>query len=318
MAHNHHDHDHNHDHSHHDHDHNHAHHHAPSQFNIAFAIATLLNSLFIIIEVFYAFSAHSMGLLADAGHNLGDVFGLVMAWIANVLLQREATAKYSYGFKKTTLLSTLANALLLAFASAIVIYESIIKLFHPLPIQEGIVMLVAFVGILINGGSALFFLRGREDDLNIKGAFLHMASDALLSLGVVISAVIIYFTGWVRLDPIVGIIIVLIIFLSAWKLLRQSIDLLLGAVPRNIDQQAVRNYLVNIEGVTAVHDLHIWSLSTQETALTAHLVLPERILTDTDYQQINHTLKHDFKINHVTIQVEKGSAADPCGQAVSC
>jgi cobalt-zinc-cadmium efflux system protein len=306
-----------HDHSHH-HPHDHGHSHAPATFNLAFALATCLNLAFTIIEATYALLAHSMSLLADAGHNLGDVLGLLMAWGAAALLNRRATQKYSYGYKKTTILSALANALLLVFTSAIIIYESFNKLLHPTVINEFIVMLVALIGILINGGTAILFLRGKEQDLNIKATFLHLAYDALISGGVVVTAIIIYFTGWVRLDPLIGIIIVVIILLGSWSLLRNSVDLILGAVPHNVDQQAVLNYLSKLNGVQAVHDLHIWGLSTQENALTAHLVMPEAMLTDDDYAQINHVLKHDFKIDHVTLQIEKGLAENPCGQAVTC
>jgi cobalt-zinc-cadmium efflux system protein len=303
----------------HDHSHGHGHHHPqPTQFNLAFALATLLNLAFTIVEATYALHAHSMGLLADAGHNLGDVLGLLMAWGAMTLLSRRATEKYSYGYKKTTILSALANALLLVFTSAIIIYESINKLIHPTAISETTVMIVALIGILINGSTALLFMRGTETDLNIKATFLHLAYDALISAGVVVAAVIIYYTGWVRLDPLVGIIIVLIILSSTWRLLLHSVDLILGAVPHGINLPAVRDYLSNLEGVTAVHDLHIWGLSTQENALTAHLIMPHHTLADADYQKINHVLKHDFKIEHVTLQIEKGSAENPCGQAVTC
>lgn len=305
--------------SHHCHDHGAmGHSHAPTTFNTAFALATLLNLAFTLAEAGYAFFAHSMSLLADAAHNLGDVCGLLMAWGATALLRRRATQKYSYGYKKTTILSALANALLLVFTCAIIIYESINKLIHPVAIHETVVMIVAFIGILINGSTALLFLRGRETDLNIKGAYLHLISDALISIGVVAAAAIIYFTQWIILDPIVGIVIVALVLFTTWNLLRASIDLILGAVPYNVNAQAVLDYLNGINGVTAVHDLHIWGLSTQENALTAHLVMPEVVLSDADYEHINHILRHDFKINHVTLQVERGNSANPCGQAVIC
>lgn len=303
----------------HDHDHGgHAHHHAPSNFNLAFGLAVSLNLAFTVVETIYALAAHSMSLLADAGHNLGDVCGLLMAWGASWLLGRTATAKYSYGYKKTTLFAALINALLLVFACGIIIFESVRRLFFPAPINELIVIIVALIGIAINGGTALMFLKGSKDDLNIKGAYLHLASDALLSLGVVITGCIVWFTKWMWLDPIVGLIIVFIILYSTLGLLRHSVDLLLGAVPHNVDQQKVFEYLSHIDGVTAVHDLHIWALSTKEFALTAHLVMPDRYLTDHDYLEINQVLKDQFKIGHVTIQVEKGESADPCGQAVVC
>jgi cobalt-zinc-cadmium efflux system protein len=204
-----------HDHGHDHHDHAHGHMHAPATFNLAFALAVGLNLAFTLIEGGYAFIAHSMSLLADAGHNLGDVIGLLMSWGATWLLGRSATEKYSYGYKKTTLFAALINALILVFACAIIIYESIHKLFTPVPIRESIVIIVAFIGILINGGTALMFLKGSKDDLNIKGAYLHLASDALISVGVVVTGIIVLFTKWNWLDPIVGLIIVTIILRSA-------------------------------------------------------------------------------------------------------
>lgn len=306
------------------HDHSHHHHHAsdfsqkPKSFNLAFGTAVLLNSLFVVAEVIYSFAAHSMGLLADATHNFGDVLGLAMAWFTSWLIHQAAPEKYSYGFKKTSILSAISNALLLVFTSAIIMYESISRLLHPAPVHESIIIIVALVGIGINGGTALLFMRDKDSDLNIKGAFLHLASDALIAVAVVVSGIIIYYTKLYWVDPLLGLIIVAIILWGTFNLLRDSVNLILGAVPHGIDFNAVRQYLANLSGVTAVHDLHIWALSTQETALTVHLIMPEDFLSDADYLEINHVLQHDFKINHVTIQVEKGTAVDPCGQAGVC
>ncbi len=315
MAHNH-----SHDHSHaQTHNHSHGDHsHAPATFNTAFATSTLLNFAFVIIEVVYAISANSMSLLADAGHNLADVLGLLMAWGASWLLKRETSEKYSYGYKKTTILSALANALLLVATSAIIIYESINKLIHPVIINEWIVMIVAFIGILINGGTALMFMRGKDDDLNIKGAYLHLAYDALISVGVVIAAAIMLWTKWLWLDPIVGIVIVVVILTGTIGLLRDSVNLILGAVPHSVNLAGVRNYLSNIDGVKEMHDLHIWGLSTRETALTVHLVMPDRMLSDAEYEQIHHALEHDYNVHHITIQVEKGHAENPCRTEIVC
>jgi cobalt-zinc-cadmium efflux system protein len=308
-----------HHHSHDQHDHSHAgHSHAPATFNKAFAVAASLNFAFVLLEAFYAVLANSMSLLADAGHNLADVLGLLMAWAASWLLKREASEQYSYGYKKTTILSALGNALLLVATSAIIGYESINKLIHPVAIDEVTVMIVAFIGILINGGTALLFMRGRHNDLNIRGAYLHLAYDALISVGVVLAAAVVLWTQWFWLDPIVGLIIVVVILAGTWGLLRDSVNLILGAVPAGIDLNGVRNYLSKIDGVQAVHDLHIWGLSTQETALTVHLVMPERALTDAEHVAINHILQHDFKIQHATIQVEKGHADNPCRLTDMC
>lgn len=319
-----HKHDHKHEHSadpHHGHDHGpggHHHHPVPTDFNLAFACAVSLNLLFTLFEGGYAIFAHSMSLLADAGHNLGDVLGLSLAWGANWLLTKAATERYSYGYKSTTIIASIINALLLVATSAIIAYESIGKLFHPAIVNEHVVIIVALVGIFINGGTALMFMRGHKEDLNIKGAYLHLAADALVSIGVVVAGIIILFTKWYWVDPVVGLLIVATIIAGTWGLLRHSLDLLLDAVPRHINQTGVATYLSSIPGVTAVHDLHIWGLSTKEVALTAHLVMPEQELHDADYSRIAEALKHDFKIGHVTLQVEKGSLEHNCNQAISC
>lgn len=301
------------------HGHHHDHHHPPPRsYNTAFAVAVTLNLCFSIVEAVYAILANSMSLLADAGHNFGDVLGLIMAWGSSLLLKVASSERYSYGFKKTTILAALANALLLVVTSALIAFESINKLMTPTPVNETIVIWLALLAIVINGCTALPFLKGRDHDLNIKGAFLHLAADALIALGVVIVAVIVRFTAWWWLDPVVGLLIVLTILWGTWGLLRDSVNLILDAVPHTIDQASVRDYLSKISGVETVHDLHIWGLSTHETALTAHLIMPERSLTDQDFEAINEVLLHRFRINHVTIQVEKGHRVDPCGQTVKC
>lgn len=309
---------HNHSHSH-DHGHHHHHHFLEKEnYNKAFALAVILNLAFTILETGYAVLAHSMSLLADAGHNLADVFGLLMGWGASVLLYRAASEKYSYGYKKMTLLAALANALLLVAASAVIIFESVDKLLHPVAVNELIIIIVAAIGIVINGGTALLFLRGQQKDLNIKAAYWHLAADALLSVGVVITGAIIFFTHWFWLDPIVGLAIIMVILHGTWGLLRGSVDLLLGAVPHNVNQQEVRDYLQHITGVEAIHDFHIWALSTQEVALTAHLIMPTGTLSDADHAEINHVLRDKFSIHHITLQVETGQVSNPCGQAETC
>ncbi len=304
----------------HDHHHHHHHHHTPLvvTLNLSFALAVLLNSGFVLVEVIYAFIAHSMSLLSDAVHNFADVLGLLMSWGASLLVKRRSTQRYSYGYKKLTILAALANALLLVFSSALIVYESINKLKNPTPINETIVMIVAFIGIFINGGTALLFMRQRLSDLNVKSAFLHLVYDALIALGVVLAGAAIYFTGWLWVDPLVGLMIVGIITLGSWNLLRRSVELILGAVPYGVDQEAVTTYLKKLPRVVAVHDLHIWGLSTQETALTAHLVMPEKGLSDQEYQQINQVLAEQFQIQHVTLQVEQGQKNYPCEQASVC
>jgi cobalt-zinc-cadmium efflux system protein len=305
------------DHSHHDHGHSHAH-HAPKSFNLAFAISVFFNLSFTLAEVFYALYANSMSLLADAAHNFGDVFGLVLAWGANWLLTLPARKRYSYGFKRTTILAALINAVILVATSALITYESIYKLLSLSPVDEKVVIVVAFIGIFINGGTALLFMKGAHEDLNIKGAFLHLMSDALISIGVVISAVVILYTGWLWVDPIVGLMIVGIILWGTWGLLRDSVRLILDAIPHHIDQHGVELFLKALPGVEAVHDLHIWGLSTKEIALTAHLVMPSAQLTDADFEKINSVLKQKFRIDHATIQVEKGSDEFPCGRSEIC
>lgn len=297
----------------------HAHHHNTLvTLNVSFVIAIALNSGFLLTEIIYGFIAHSVSLLSDAVHNFADVLGLLMSWGANVLIKRRATQRYSYGYKKLTILAALTNALLLVLTSALIIYESINRLYNPTEINEVIVMVVAFIGILINGSTALLFLRESSSDLNIKGAFLHLAYDALIALGVVLAAAAIYFTGWLWIDPIVGLLIVSIIIFGSWNLLRRSVELILGAVPYGVNQKAVYTYLKELPGVQEVHDLHIWGLSTQETALTAHLIMPKGGLSDEEYLKINRILAKKFHIQHITLQVEQGQKKYPCLQSTVC
>lgn len=304
---------------HHDHDHaHHGHHHAPQSFNRAFALSVGFNLSFTVIQIISALIAGSMSLLADAIHNFGDVFGLVLAWGANYLLSLPPRKRYSYGYKRTTIIAAIINALILVGTSVLITYQSFYKLFHLSEMNEHIVAIVAAIGIVINGGTALLFMRGAHEDLNIKGAFLHLLGDTLISFGVVVAAVLIMFTGWMWIDPIVGLLIVAIIMWGTWGLLRDSVRLILDAVPHHIDQQDIQAYLQQIPGVDAVHDLHIWGLSTKEIALTAHLVMPAQTLSDADIKNINHDLKEKYRIDHATIQVEKGSAEHPCHRSETC
>ena len=297
----------------HSHDHNHGHHghhHPPHDFrniSVSFVIAVVANLLFTGIEAVYAVVANSASLLADAGHNLSDVLGLLLAWGAAFLATRASSQQFSYGFRRTTILAAIINAVILILAALYIAYESLEKLLNPTEISEVAIMVVAGIGIAVNAGSALLFRRSSKTDLNMRGAYLHLAYDALISVGVVISAAVMYFTGWLWLDGAVGLMIVLVIALGTWGLLKDSINLILDGVPQHIDRQQVHDYLAEIEGVSQVHDLHIWALSTNENCLTAHLVMPDNTLWESEYgyAEIGNQLKARFEIHHVTLQVEK-------------
>src|SRR5476651_2070679 len=283
-------HTHHHDHDH-GHSHGHSHSHAPADFNRAFAIGVALNTGFVIVEVVYGFMANSLALLADAGHNLGDVLGLLMAWAAAVLVKRRPTARRTYGLKRSSILASLFNAVLLLVAVGMILWEAVQRLARPEPVAETTVIWVAAIGIAINTATALMFLRGGKDDINIRGAFLHMAADAAVSLGVVIAAVAVMMTGWLWLDPAVSIAIALVITYGTWSLLSASINLALDAVPANIDPQKIDAYFAALPGVTEVHDLHIWAMSTTEVALTAHLVRPGTGLDDELLGKVCHDMQ---------------------------
>lgn len=296
--------------------HDHAHHdHQPQHFNRAFLIAIGANSLFVVAQLIFAFLANSTSLLADAVHNLGDVLSLVLAWIAHGLMQKSPTAKASYGWKKSSILAALANGSLLIFSCGIIATEAIYKLFSPTEIQTIAVMIVAGIGILVNGLTAMLFMKN-HDDLNIHAAFLHLLYDALISVGVVLAAVLIYFTGWFWLDPLVGLMIAVIILKGTWTLFTDSFRLMIDAVPKNISWEAVQARLAAIPGVDGVHDLHIWALSTRENALSVHLYMPDRPLRDDERQALVHELRHQFKIHHCTVQIEQTNTDcdDQCQQ----
>jgi cobalt-zinc-cadmium efflux system protein len=312
-----------HDHEHHDHDHasghshghGHAHSHAPANFDRAFAIGIALNVGFVVVEAAYGIAANSLALLADAGHNLGDVLGLVMAWGAATLVRRRPTARYTYGLKRSSILVSLANAGLLLLAVGAIVWEAVQRLGRPEPVAEMTVIWVALLGIAINGATALLFMSGRKSDLNIKGAFLHMAADAVVSLGVVIAALAIIATGWLWLDPAVSLVIAVVITVGTWSLLRDSLKLALDAVPAHVDHREVDRYLAALPGVTDVHDLHIWAMSTTEVAMTVHLVRPGATLDDGLLARARHDLQERFGVGHVTLQIETGDPAHPCSLA---
>lgn len=312
-----HSHSHSHDHSHDGHGHSHDHSaHDFSKVNLSFIIAVGANLIFTIIEAVYGFLTSSMSLLADAGHNLSDVLGLLLAWGAAYLATKKADAARSYGYKKTTILAALINSVVLVLAALYIAIESLEKIFQPEAIAALPVIIVATIGIVINAGSAMLFMRGSKEDLNLRGAYLHLAYDALISIGVVLAAIIIYFTDAYWIDPLVGLAIVVIIVGGTWSLLKDSVNLLLDGVPSDVDLNAVREYLLGIEGVSEVHDLHIWGMSTRENGLTAHLVMPENTLWDSEhsYAEIGQALEQKFAIHHVTLQVEK----DPDCHNLNC
>ena len=307
MAHHHHD-DHHHHHGH-PHSHGHGHHHAPPKdFGTAFAVGTALNLGFALIEIGVGAFANSLALISDGLHNFSDVIGLVLAWCAAWLCTWRPTASHTYGYRRASILAALGNAALLFLATGAILTEAIRRLLAPEPVAAGVVLWVAAIGIAINLATALMFMRGRHHDLNVRGAFLHMMGDAAVSLGVVVAALVIGWTGWLWLDPAVSVAVAAVILLTTWGLTRDALNLALDAVPAGIDRDAVEAYLAGLPGVTEVHDLHIWAMSTTETALTAHLVRPNASLDDQLLTAAAHELEHRFGIHHVTVQVEAGVA----------
>ena len=288
--------------------HHHSHGHAPpAGYGRAFAIGILLNSVFVLVEAGFGIWSGSMALVADAGHNLSDVMSLLIAWGAAYMSARPANARFTYGYKSSSILAALANAGLLLVALGAILFETIERLFDPAPVEGWTMIAVAGVGIVVNGATALLFASGRKHDINIRGAFLHMAADALVSVGVVIAGVAILLTGELLIDPVTSLLIVGVIAWGTWGLLKDSVKLALLAVPDSIDESAVRAYLAGLPGVATVHDLHIWPMSTTETALTAHLVMPGGQPGDAFLHDIAHELEHHFRIGHATVQVETGA-----------
>lgn len=288
----------------HGHGHEHAHAHAPKSFGRAFALGTTLNILFVITEVIFGLIGNSTALLADAGHNLSDVLGLVVAWVAAALSRRAPTTRFTYGLRSTSILAALFNAMFLLAAVGAIAWEAVQRIANPEPVAGKTVIVVAIIGVAINGATAWLFASGRKDDLNIRGAFLHMAADAAVSAGVAVAGVVILMTGWSVVDPIVSLVICAIIMWSTWGLLKDSLRMSLAAVPPGLEAQAVRDYLECRPGVARLHDLHIWPISTTETALTCHLVMPSGHPGDAFLMEIARELKHRFSIGHSTIQIE--------------
>ena len=290
----------------------HAHTHEPANYGRAFAIGVALNLAFVVLEVIYGKLSHSLALVADAGHNLSDVLGLVLAWGAMLLARRRPTPERTYGFRRSSILAALINAAILLISVGAIAWEAIGRVNHPQAVAETTVISVASIGILINAGTALMFMSGRKRDLNIRGAFMHMATDAVISLGVVLTGFAMLSTGWLWLDPVVGLIIVLLIVYGTWGLLRDSLNLALDAVPAGIDMNDVKEYLSGLPTCVDVHDLHVWGMSTTETALTAHVVMAQTICDDALLAKITNELHQKFGIEHATLQVEFGDPTYPC------
>ncbi|WP_318479145.1 cation diffusion facilitator family transporter [Photobacterium leiognathi] len=285
--------------------HSHHHHeHSVSNYNSAFAIGIALNLIYVVVEAVYGVITDSLALLADAGHNLSDVVTLVLAWGAFALAKKAATDQRTYGFRKVTILASLTSAVLLLLALGAIAWEAIQRFSDPRPVAGTTVMVVAFIGVLINAATAMLFAKGQKHDLNMKGAFLHMAGDAAVSLGVIISAFIINITGWDWLDPATSLAIVVVILIGTWGLLKDSINYSLDAVPSNVDMAGLKAYLAALPNVTTFHDLHVWPMSTTENAMTVHLVVDDYLQAQSLADEIKHHVHDHFDIEHVTVQIE--------------
>ena len=291
------------------HDH---HHHEPTNYNKAFAIGILLNIVFVVVEAIYGLLINSLALIADAGHNLSDVVSLILAWGASALAKKAATETRTYGYRKVTILASLLSAALLLVALGGIAWEAFGRLNSPEPIQGMTVIIVAGLGVLVNGVTAWLFVSGQKEDLNIRGAFLHMAADAAVSLGVVLAGIVIMLKGWLWIDPAMSLAIVVIIFIGTWGLLKDSLLYSIDAVPKGINVADIRNCLLEVEQVSSLHDLHIWPLSTTENALTVHLVVEDTSYSESVLIAVQHALKEKFKIAHSTIQIESVRSQDEC------
>ncbi len=291
----------------------HNHRHQPKDYSRAFIIGVALNVAYIVIEAVFGLLADSLALLADAGHNMSDVLGLLLAWGASYMVRRRATERRTYGWRKSSILAALLNSFILLFAIGGIAWEAIRRLSNPDPVTGQAIVIVAAIGVIVNTATALLFMRGRKSDLNIKGAFMHMAADAGVSAGVVVGGAVILATGWFWIDPIVSLLITVVILVGTWGLLRESFDLAMDAVPRGIDPNAVMAYLSGLPGVIGVHDLHIWAMSTTETALTAHLIKPNPENNDFLIDKARRGLHDRFGIEHATLQWEHCNETNVCG-----
>ena len=297
----------------------HAHHHHDSiDYNRAFAVGVALNLAFVAVEVVFGVLSDSLALLTAAGHNLSDVLGLLLAWGAAALARRRPSARRTYGYSRATILASLFSGLLLMGAVGAIVWEAVNRLMIPAAPAGVTMMIVAAVGVAINGITALFFFSGKDKDLNIRGAFLHMTADAAVSVGVVISGLLIWLNGWNWIDPVISLVIAGVILLSTWGLLRDSLNLAVDAVPRAVNPDAVRHYLCGLPDVHDLHDLHIWPMSTTDTALTAHLVMQPLPASDEFLHEVGHALEKRFGIHHATIQIERIDSTVICHQAKHC
>ena len=295
----------------------HHHHPAPNNQGLTFAITIFLNLAFVGVEFVYGFMVNSTALIADAGHNVSDVLGLLLSWGAIILARRQPSKRYTYGLRSTSILAALANAMLLLVACGAIAWEAVHRFSQPPAIAGLTISLVAGVGIAINGLSALLLMKGSKGDLNIRSAYLHMAADTAVSLAVVIAGIAMLYTGWYWLDPTISLVIVVVIVIGTWGLLRESLQLALSAVPAQIDAPAINAYLNQLEGVTDTHDLHIWGLSTTENALTVHLVMPGGHPGDAFMDDCVLTLKERFSVHHSTLQIELGTTDHACSLTVT-
>ena len=294
----------------------HAHHHAPADFGRAFAIGIALNLAYVLAEAACGVVAHSLSLFADAGHNLGDVLALAAAWVAQRLGSRQPSGRFTYGLRRCSILSALGNAILLLVITGGIAWEAVRRMLEPAPVAGRLVILAASAGIAVNGVTALLFARGRHGDVNLRGAFLHMAADAAMACTVVLAGVLIWCTGWRWIDPATSLVVAVVIVAGTWSLLRHSLDLALDAVPPGIDRHAVEDFLRGLPGVIDLHDLHIWGMSTTETALTAHLVRPHLPTDDAWLRRAAEELRRHYGIGHATFQIEHGQDG-PCALALA-
>jgi cobalt-zinc-cadmium efflux system protein len=292
--------------------HDHDHQHAPANYDKAFAVGIGLNLIYVVLEAAFGVLSGSLALIADAGHNLSDVAGLLLAWGAAWLSRRHPTERRTYGYRRSSILASLANAVLLLVAVGAIALEAVRRFFEPQPVEIGTILWVAAVGVAVNAGTAVLFMSGRKGDLNIRGAFLHLVADAGVTVGVILAALLIGWTDWQWIEPAVSLLIAAVILLSTWGLLRDAVNLSLDAVPEGIDPREVEGFLAGQAGVAEVHDLHIWAMSTTETALTAHLVRPDVGTDDGLLDRLRRELHDRFGIEHATLQVETGDPAHPC------